>query len=516
MIVRDEGHCILDGLKRLLSSIDTFAIVDTGSRDDTINIIRKFAEENNLPGIIETMPWENFAICRNKSLKLGNEAIRKYHGLPRKGPLTLDEWNLHSDEMWHYLITDADNIIVEGIDRRINGDTLSSLLPTLKTPCIKKYLTEQVSNADSYDVVLSHGNSVYMGCAMVRAHISGAKGWKYFCPIHEYIGAGNNSMHPINKHTLKGISFFSGRHGGRSAGGFKYFRDSHILEEALVECYIDPEDIPRCTYYLANSLKDCGKYDEAINYYQKRIDTSQGYEQEKYLSHIRIAELLPCASGSKFIQKKYLEMMSLEHYLKAHEIVPHRRESIKAIRKYYSGRDMKKTAWSIVGKDIINHFEPSPQDLVIDLSDYGFLFDEEAALMAFYSGDKSSFKVLIERSLSDPDINKSENVRHLNRVKSHRKWFPKEPKPASITKAISQYGDKNKDIVRFRGRRPSKIKKSTNSEEKSPALSLEENKGEMLDVNGDPVKVIQLPPGISVDPQNISDVIEYLNRSQLT
>mgnify|MGYP003850169963 CR=1 FL=1 len=50
MIVKDESHIIHESLEATLPFIDTFSILDTGSTDNTVQIIRDFYTKHNIPG----------------------------------------------------------------------------------------------------------------------------------------------------------------------------------------------------------------------------------------------------------------------------------------------------------------------------------------------------------------------------------------------------------------------------------------------------------------------------------
>ena len=67
MIVRNEAHVISRCLKSVLPIIDEYRIVDTGSTDNTINVMKSWLA--HLPGEIIVSPWQNnFALHRNEAL----------------------------------------------------------------------------------------------------------------------------------------------------------------------------------------------------------------------------------------------------------------------------------------------------------------------------------------------------------------------------------------------------------------------------------------------------------------
>ena len=70
MIVKNESHIILECLKSVYKEIDYWVIVDTGSTDDTKEIITNFFKEKNIPGELHERPWISFGHNRTEALEL--------------------------------------------------------------------------------------------------------------------------------------------------------------------------------------------------------------------------------------------------------------------------------------------------------------------------------------------------------------------------------------------------------------------------------------------------------------
>ncbi len=69
MIVRNEARCIRACLESVAPHISCYAIVDTGSTDETPQIIASALA--GTPGVVQTHPWTgNFSFHRNQSLEL--------------------------------------------------------------------------------------------------------------------------------------------------------------------------------------------------------------------------------------------------------------------------------------------------------------------------------------------------------------------------------------------------------------------------------------------------------------
>ena len=58
MIVKDEEHIIQECLKSISPYIDRYDITDTGSSDNTKQIIKDYFESVGIPGEVYDEPWE--------------------------------------------------------------------------------------------------------------------------------------------------------------------------------------------------------------------------------------------------------------------------------------------------------------------------------------------------------------------------------------------------------------------------------------------------------------------------
>jgi len=69
MIVKNESNIIERLLSSVVDIIDCYCICDTGSDDNTIEIITKFFEKHNKPGKIVEKPFINFCVNRNYAIQ---------------------------------------------------------------------------------------------------------------------------------------------------------------------------------------------------------------------------------------------------------------------------------------------------------------------------------------------------------------------------------------------------------------------------------------------------------------
>src|ERR1700758_897611 len=70
MIVRNEAHVVRDVLDSVAPYISSWVIVDTGSEDDTQELIRNHMARLGIPGELHERPWRNFGHNRTEALNL--------------------------------------------------------------------------------------------------------------------------------------------------------------------------------------------------------------------------------------------------------------------------------------------------------------------------------------------------------------------------------------------------------------------------------------------------------------
>ena len=70
MIVKNESKIITRLFDSVVTIIDSYCICDTGSTDDTVQIIRDYFSKKNIPGLIVSEPFKNF--CHNRNFALNS------------------------------------------------------------------------------------------------------------------------------------------------------------------------------------------------------------------------------------------------------------------------------------------------------------------------------------------------------------------------------------------------------------------------------------------------------------
>ena len=70
MMIKNEAHIIVDTLRKLMKAIkfDFWVISDTGSTDNTVQLIQDFFSEKGIKGEIVKDVWKNYSHNRMKSI----------------------------------------------------------------------------------------------------------------------------------------------------------------------------------------------------------------------------------------------------------------------------------------------------------------------------------------------------------------------------------------------------------------------------------------------------------------
>jgi len=228
MIVKNESKIIKRLLESVLPIIDTYCICDTGSTDNTIEIIKDFFLDNNIEGKIVFEPFKNFSHNRN---------------------FALNECTGMSD---YILFLDADMVLD-----------------------IKKFEKETLWEYDSFTLLQGSEEFYFQNMRIVKNNGL----YNYVGVTHEYINTPPNNRNfgvPKEHLFIKDIG-----DGGSKSN--KFDRDIELLTKGIEQ---EPKN-DRYHFYLANSYYDSGRYTKAIEYYKKRIELG-GWNQEIWYSYYRI------------------------------------------------------------------------------------------------------------------------------------------------------------------------------------------------------------------------------------
>ncbi|WP_243140278.1 glycosyltransferase [Candidatus Syntrophocurvum alkaliphilum] len=219
MIVKNEEKVLARCLNSVKNIVDEIIIVDTGSTDKTKEIASIFTEK------IYDFTWiDDFAAARNFAFSL---ATKEY-----------------------ILWLDADDILTEE-----DGLKLLSLKENL----------DPVYDSVTMNYNLSFDENGNVTSSLRRNRlVKRSKGFKWIGAVHEYLAVHGKVLDSDIAITHKRESHDSKR-------------NIRIYEKRLV----NGEDFsPRDQYYYANELMDHQMYEKAIEWYQKFLETEQGWVED--------------------------------------------------------------------------------------------------------------------------------------------------------------------------------------------------------------------------------------------
>jgi glycosyltransferase involved in cell wall biosynthesis len=236
MIVRNESARIIRALDSVKDVISTYAILDTGSTDNTIELIEEWGAKHHIHGIVGRGAFVNFSQARNQALDLA----RSWHQLP-------------SCPWFDYmLLMDADmELVVEVPAIAFNGLT-----------------------HEAYHMVQKAGGVSYNNLRLLSV-VSHAK---YVGVTHEYLAVNAAGV-------LAGAHFVDHADGANRKD--KSERDIRLFEEDLKT---DPNN-GRTWFYLANSYRDAGDVVAAERCYRRKLSLPT-WPEEDWMAQINLANCL--------------------------------------------------------------------------------------------------------------------------------------------------------------------------------------------------------------------------------
>lgn len=380
-IMKNEAHV----LTRMLNSIKGFAdgicMVDTGSTDDSIEILKTWGKDNDIETYVYERPFDNFENSRNYSIQKAKEAF-----LSKKDGHT-----------YYGFWLDADEMLV--IDPKFS-----------KQKCV----------LDLYMFNTYIGPMRYTRNEFYRLE----KDFQFYGPIHEFIVY--RGTEKITSGLLDGLHVKVQMDGGSWKENIseKYRKHANVFEE-----YIQNNKDPRWIFYTAQSWHDSAsttdkleneeRWRRALKHYKDRIAITEGYEEERFYSQYRVA----CV-------KRQLECAWPEVHneaLKAFSMDPLRAEPIKLIIEYYFmiGEWHLAYIYTKFCMDNFHNKNPYPKRLLfIDESLYTWRFLELHSASCFYTGKLEEAKVCymqLKKLLADsPELFSPED---MNKIQSNGQFF---------------------------------------------------------------------------------------------
>lgn len=342
MIVKNESAVIERCLRSAAPLVDSWAIADTGSTDGTQDIIRHFM--HGVPGELVERPWVDFATNRNEALQLAKE---------------------HGD---YALIIDADDVF---------ETDAGFAWPPLSAP---GYLLE-----------ILFAELRYRRIALAKLDAN----WEWQGVLHEVL----TSPHVTSAETLDGIRIRVNTDGARSSQKSqeeKFSGDADVLRRALEK---EPNHT-RYAFYLAQSLRDAGRFAESLAAYEKRVAMG-GWPEEVYFSRFQVGRL------KELLGAPYADVVAA--YLDAFDARPTRAEAPHAAARYF--RLNQRWQLALRYAEIASTL-PFPGDvLFVDRTVHEWRARDEWSIAAYWCGDYAASARLCRELLADARLPAVERAR---------------------------------------------------------------------------------------------------------
>lgn len=332
MIVKNEAHVIERCLTSVRPFIQRWLIVDTGSSDGTRELIR--AALADVPGQLVERPWVDFAHNRTEAIRLAPP--------------------------------DADYLLF------IDADEELASVPGFQMPRLE---------ADAYDLTVQYDNLRYLRRQLVRRALP----WRYEGVLHEYLTGPQN----FSVAELPGLWTVVHHEGARARDPETYRKDAAVLEAALSR---EP-DHSRYTFYLAQTYRDLGELEQALEWYARRV-LQGGWREEVWVALYQVAQL------KERLGQPWPEVQ--EAYLMAYAYHPGRAEALYRVGMHYQ----HERAYALAQLFLERAAQlPLPTGgLFVEQAVYAYHAAIETAVAEYYLGQHESALTRYAALLERPDL----------------------------------------------------------------------------------------------------------------
>ena len=381
-IMKDESHVANRMLDSLKGFVDGICVVDTGSTDDSIEIVKKWGEDNGVETYVFERPFDDFEKSRNFSIQKAKESFL----------------NRNDGHTYYGFWIDFDEQLI--LHENFNKSNIDKDLYMFNTFIGQmKYTRNELYRLD--------------------------KQFRFYGPVHEFIVCDDKN---ITSGLMEGLHINVSMDGNswKSSIHAKYLSHAHKLEAYISE---NRED-PRWIFYTAQSYHDSASMQDnqeenrerlrrSIKYYKERTERTDGYIEEIYYAHYRMGSIM------RNLEEPW--NLTMQQCLKAYSVDPLRGESIKTIIDYY----LQMGEWNLAylyTKFAYENFHgknPYPTRLLfVEEALYNWRFAEVHAAASFYTNRKEEARQVYQEILRVIKTNPgSFTPDDLNKINSNAQFF---------------------------------------------------------------------------------------------
>jgi glycosyltransferase involved in cell wall biosynthesis len=375
-ICKDEEKVIERMLNSSSGILDLIVAVDTGSTDRTIELIKKFGEDNNIPTYVFERPFDTFDKSRNFAMDKLRDVVKEIG------------WN--SNDVWGMWYDCDEQLVI--------GDKFD-----------KNQLNKDLFMINTYISQMKYTRNTFFRVS---------KPFRWYGVVHEFIICDDKN---ITSGLAEDIHVNVSMDGASWQGDIskKYLSHAHKLEEYIASDRTDPRQI----FYTAQSYHDSASIPDnreeneerlrrSLKYYRERVSRTDGYAEEIYYSQYRIGTIM------RVIEEPW--NLTHQECLKAYSMDPLRGESIKTIIDYY----LQVGEWNLAyvyTKFAVETFHgrnPYPTRLLfVDESLYNWKFLESHCAACFYTGRgdeaKKHYNMILDTLHKNPGMFTPEDVKKI-------------------------------------------------------------------------------------------------------
>jgi len=315
-MIKNAGDIFYDVLTKNILHSDKISILDTGSTDNTLEIIEKVKQEYPDFDIdLYQEPFINFRASRNRLFDLADKEDEGNAGFA---------FNIVLDDTY---ILDGD---VRSFLEEVRGDDV----------------------AESFSLYIKEVDIIYSSNRVTKPRL----GLRYMYRIHEIIENNYNVLIPKERAWINSLSsdYMKKRTTDRKQ------QDLVWLFEELEE---NPDD-PRSLYYIAETYLCMKDWNNAYEYYTIRGQFhNDGYNEEKYDALYKRAVM-----ADLYLDIEWEKCQQM--YLDAYECDPLRPESIFMIGKHYADLGINQTAYFFIKRAFEIFAPPESYNMNIKLDMY--------------------------------------------------------------------------------------------------------------------------------------------------
>ncbi|MBS0620313.1 MAG: hypothetical protein JSS61_02510 [Verrucomicrobia bacterium] len=324
MLVENDEEVILPCLQSVLEIVDCLCICDIGSKDNTLELIEEFMTETGVEGKFYKQKFRDYATNRNLSVQTAKKMLDSY-GVP---------------------LEDAYLLILD-------PGALLKISPNFDPNSLTK---------DGYSLLEKSAPLSYYHYAphLLRASLP----WKSKGTVFE-------EWMLTDKYEMEKLSTIM----IDAQEDTEYNRNKLIHAATLLHSAheVDPEN-PRTLFLLGQTYKNLKEYDEAIEWYLKRLQLS-GDKEETWFTKYMIGETFELNNQWGH---------ALYWYLEAFQTYPERPDTLKRIATFYRTHGQNDLAYIFARHGARIPF-PSNDTLFSCPPLYDYQFEEELSIIAYYT-----------------------------------------------------------------------------------------------------------------------------------